>query len=306
MKFVRTAAEWTYGTVFILDSNCFDTICDFLEALFKTMNQAGEHLCVIIDSVDMLTLKSYMDKKIGEGRKPAGVNYITKEMFRRLSHFIVHFNGLMIMITQYSATFKIDQYEKTPPNLMEGNQTHALNHQASYALYYQPRYDGSYIKEDDDEKPDPVKNKILGVNAKIKISKSTSDETGYTIEVPIKKGRIGNAVWTEKELFDALLLLGLCSKKGAWIDLAEPVLGWIEEANKPIIEENKVISEFNKSKKDTKDMKPLIPLLEIKPKHQGMGQFSDYFEENQKVLKIIVDKLKVFLPLYYETLQRKR
>jgi RecA/RadA recombinase len=291
LTYVKDAKDWNYGTVFILETNCFDTICDIIEAQYKSAVETGDHICVIIDSVDMLRLKSSMDKGIAEGRKPAGVNYLTKEMFRRLTHYITALNGLLIMITQYSATFTMDQYTKEAPNLMDGNQTHALNHQSSYALYYQPRARSHYILESEDEKPDPIKNKILGVKVRVDIRKSSTDETGYMLEIPIKKGKVGNGVWVEKELFDALFLLGLVTRNKAWIEMSDIITNWVNEYNKPIEEENAQIQKENKDRKKD-DQKPLKPLLQYKPKHQGLAQFSQYFEDNPITLNWLVGKIK--------------
>jgi hypothetical protein len=266
LKFVTKGEDWDYGSVFVLQSNCLDTICDGLQIMYKQIYEDGGHLCCIIDSIDMLTLKSNLDKKIGENRKPAGVNFMTKEMFRQLCGPNMFYNGLMIMITQYSGTFKIDQYEKEAPTLMEGNKTHALNHQASVALYYRPRTGTSYIKENDEKKPiDPVTNKLLGINVKIDIRKSVNDTTGITIEVPIKTGRIGSAIWTEKELFDVLLIYGLVTRKGAWINISEDII---------------------KSAKDAK--------IDLKPQHQGLEKFSDYFEQNPPIRDWLVEKIKLW------------
>ncbi len=263
LKFVESADEWEYGSVFVLHTNVFDTICDVLVAMLKTMHAQGEHLCIIIDSVDMLTFKSTLEKSVTDGKKPAGVNYITKEMFRRISHLIKSYNALLIMITQYSAVFNIDPYAKEAPQLMEGNNTHALNHQCTYALYYRPRGRKDYILEDDEAQPDVTKNKILGVNAKIDIKKSATDESNYTLEIPIKKGRVGNCIWTEKEIFDALLYWGFLKKKGAWIDISE---------------------DFNKMAKEDK--------IDLKLKHQGLGQFSEYFEQNKTIAEWVATKIK--------------
>lgn len=291
MKYTRDPNEWDYGTVFVLDTNCFDTVCDILVGQFKQVYEAGGHLGVIVDSVDMLRLKSSFGAKVSDGKKPAGVNYLTKELFRHLCHPITAYNGFLIMITQYSATFTMSQYEKEAPNLMDGNQTHALNHQASYALYYRPRAKSHFILEDDGSPADPVKNPILGVNVRIDVRKSATDSTGYMLEIPIKIGKIGNCIWVEKELFDALFLLGLVSKKGAWIELSDIVTKWVTDANAPIIEENKRIEEANKSKKDG-DKKPLLPLIEYKTKHQGMAQFSEYFETNKRTCDLLVEKIR--------------
>ena len=292
LKFTRDPNEWDYGTVFIFDTNCFDTICDTLVGQFKSIYEAGGHLGVIVDSVDMLRLKSSFGAKVSDGKKPAGVNYLTKELFRHLCHPITAYNGFLIMITQYSATFTMDKYEKEAPNLMDGNQTHALNHQASYALYYRPRAKSHFILEDDSSPNDPVKNPILGVKVRIDVRKSATDATGYMLEIPIKMGKVGNCIWVEKELFDAFFLLDLVTKKGSWIEISDIVTKWVEEANVPIIEENKRIEEANKGKKDP-DRKPLLPLIDYKNKHQGLGQFSDYFEARQPTLKLLVDKIRL-------------
>lgn len=265
-RFVNNADDWDCGTILVFKSNCFDTICSTLKLAYQSCHEAGEQLCAIIDSVDMLMLKSNMDKELTEGRKPAGVNFLTKELFRQLSGMNMNYNGLMIFVTQYSATFTMDKYEKEAPNLMDGNQTHALNHQITYALYYQPRYKSHYILEKPKEKPDKVENKILGVYAKIDIRKSTTENTGYTIEVPIKFEENHARVWTEKEIFDVLVLMGLMKVSGAWIDLDPVVIGWGKEAN-----------------------------LEIKPKHQGENQMSSYFglPENKPILDLLVSKIKL-------------
>jgi hypothetical protein len=266
MKFVTDSTQWEYGTVFVLQSNCLDTICDILQGMYKQIYEDGGHLCVIIDSVDMLTLKSNLDKGIGENKRPAGVNFMTKEMFRQLCGPNMFFNGLMIIITQYSGTFKIDQYEKEAPSLMEGNKTHALNHQASVALYYRPRSFTSYIKENDEKKPiDPITNKLLGINVRIDIRKSLDDTSGMTIEVPIRIGRIGSAIWTEKELLDTLITMALVTRSGSWITISDEILKWANDAK-----------------------------IELKAKHQGTEQFSEYFTSNQTALQWLVEKIKVW------------
>ncbi len=187
MKFTENNDEWDYGSVFVFHTNIFDAICDTLNSLFKQMYESEEHLGVILDSIDCLMLAQSLKKEMTDGKKPAGVNYLTKEFFRRLGHPISSYNGLLMMITQYSSTFQIEAYSKTPPSMMEGNQTNALNHQASYGLYYRPRYQGDYILENQEEKPDPTKNKILGVKAKIEIKKSLTESTGYSYKKGVNR-----------------------------------------------------------------------------------------------------------------------
>lgn len=265
MKFVFTEEDWDYGSVFVFETNVFDTICDVLKAILKNSHEQEEHLCIIVDSVDMLTLNASLNNKsIADGRKPAGVNYLTKELFRHISPLIRAYNAMLIMITQYSGTFTMDRYEQEAPGLMDGNKTHALNHQASYAFYYRPRSQSHYILEHEKEKVDPVKNKILGIIAKVDIKKSASDESGIMIEIPIKRGKIGNAVWTEKEIFDVLVVHQLIEKKGSWLEIRD-VLG-------------------NMAKEDK---------IDLKLKHQGLEQFSEYFEANPAITAWLVEKIKL-------------
>jgi RecA/RadA recombinase len=265
LKFVDKTDDWEYGSVFILRSNVYDTICDALYGLYRSMSQHGEHLCVIIDSIDMLILKSDLEKTVTDNKKPAGINYITKELFRKIQGYIENYNGFLIAITQYSATFKIDTYAKTPPQMMEGNQTNALNHMCSNALYYRPRFNGDYILENPNDKvADPVKNKILGVVCKVEIKKSTTDQSNQTIEIPIKKGRIGNAIWTEKEIFDVLIYHGLILKSGSWFTFDTDFIKWAEEDK-----------------------------IALKAKHQGIDQFSEYFEQNPDIMKWVIEKIKL-------------
>ena len=110
------------------------------------------------------------------------------------------------------------------------------------------------------------------------------------LEIPIKKGKVGNCIWVEKELFDSLFILKLATKKGAWIEIDRIVSDWLEETNKPIRERNKQI-DIENTKNGTQI--PLEPEYELKMKHQGISQFSKYFEENRRVCEWLVDKIRV-------------
>ena len=265
MKFVYTNDEWDYGTVFVYETNVFDAVCNTLAPILKTAYEQGEHVAIIIDSVDMLTLASSQTNPIGEGKRPAGVNYLTKEMFRIIAPQIRAYNALLIMITQYSAVFSLDPYAKKVPQMMEGNNTHALNHQSSCALYYRPRTKSNYIMENPDPKkaPDLKDNKILGLYATIDVRKSATDNTGYTIEVPIIKGRIGSAIWVEKEVADLVLAYELALSKVAWITF---------DAN--------IIKEAAKSG------------VEIKEKINGINQLYEYLSDNKAVLNWLKGKVE--------------
>ena len=267
LNFVCTAENWSYSTVFVLDCNRLEVICQMIEPLLKSMYEQGEHLCIIIDSIDSLTLRASIAKEFGERTAIASIPFLTKELFRRLALPINKYNALLLFTSQYSSTIKLDPYSKEPPKLMEGSSANALNHQSEYALYYRHRYQSDYILENQDEKPDPVKNKIIGVYATVEIKKSASDVSGTILKIPIKRNRVGNAVWTQKEVGDMLLQWSLASKAGAgWISFAPEIL--------------KEAKEFG---------------LEIKEKLQGLNNLYSYLDENKKICDWFYNKIKTVI-----------
>ena len=270
LKFVWEGKDWDFGTVLVLETNVCETVGDMLVSLLKTAYEQVEHICVIIDSIDMLVSIKDIDKTLEKGGKtPAGVNKLTKELFRKIGHLVRGYDALLIMITQYSATFNPDPYSKTPPSLMDGNNTHAINHQCSYALYYRPRTSKSFILEDDEKQADPVKNKILGVNAKVELKKTSTGNTGYTIEIPIKKGRVGNAIWIEKETADLIIAFEILSKaKGSW---------WAFDAD--------IIKEAQSAG------------VTLQETINGVANIYTYLEENKDALNFLKGKVESFIKM---------
>lgn len=264
-KFVTNPAEWEYGTVFVWAINYFETIASALERLIKEMHEKGEHLCIILDSLDGCILKSDAKKDVwgSESVKVAGVPLLTKLLFRRLALPIAHYDALFILTTQYSAAIKLDPYAKVEPRQVEGSGGSSIAHQADYVLYYCPRFNGDYILENPDEKPDSVKNRIIGNYATVEIRKSGSDVTGTKIKIPIAKDRIGSAIWVEKEVVDLLLMFEAVKRKGVWFSF-----------DKVVIEEAKVKN------------------IEIKEQHQGINNLYKYIEENKEVYSFLFEKIR--------------
>ncbi len=266
--FVTNPADWQYGTVFVWSVNIFEVIASSLEKMLKTMKEANEHLCIIWDSLDMTVLRDDLAKDVwgagsGTATKVAGLALLTKLLFRRLSLPISHYDAMLIMISQHSTAIKIDPYAKSEPRQAEASGGSNIAHQADYVFYYTPRYNGDYILEKPDEKPDPIKNKALGVYATIEIKKSGTDITGTKVKIPIKKGRIGNSIWTEKELIDMILSFQLANRKGAWISFDE---GIIESA---------------------KDKG-----IELKAQIQGMNALYEYLEQDKAVFDFFLSRIK--------------
>ncbi len=263
LKFVTDSNEWDYGTVFVYHSNIMEASCRTIESLLKSMFEQGEHLCVIIDSIDMMTLKQNMEEKeFGEPTKIAGVQFLTKEIFRRIGHPINRYNALLLITSQYSSSISLDPYSKEPPKLMQGTSANALNHQSDYAIYYRPRYQGDFILEDPDEKPDRIKNKIVGVFATVEIKKSATDVTGTVLKIPIKRGKIGNQIWVSKEVGDMILGYGLAKKEKSTFVFSETVLSQVAEENLS---------------------RPKDQKMELKDRIVGLNNFYNYLEENEPI-----------------------
>lgn len=264
LKFVYKAEDWSYGSVFVLECNVFQTVATIIEKTLKVMYEQGEHLCVIIDSLDGLILKDDLKEKgIEDGVKIAGVPLLTKLLFKRLGLPINKYNALLIITGQYSASISLDPYAKNVPRQVESSGGSAIAHQCDYVLSYCPRFSGDWIKEKEKEAPDPVKNKILGVWATIEIKKSATDVSGMRIKIPIKRGRVGSAIWTEKEVVDLILMWELAKSAGAWITFSDSI---IEECKNSGIE--------------------------LQPKINGINQLYDYFENNKPAFEFFRDWFK--------------
>lgn len=263
MKFVSSPDEWEYNTIFEFKCNIFETVANTIETLLKEMHGLGEQLCIIIDSLDGLILKNDIAKPLDENQKVAGVPLLTKRLFKRIALPISSYDCLFLITSQYSADIKLDPYSAAPPRQGYAAGGSAVGHQADYVISYKPRYAGDYILENDKEKPDPIKNKILGVFATIEIKKSATDNSGIIVKVPIKKGRIGSAIWVEKEVADLILAFQLATRKGAWITFSSKV---IEDA---------------KAKG-----------IELQESVQGISGLYNYMETDEKAFNWFFNKIK--------------
>jgi len=254
LKFVFHEDDWEYGTVFVLESNVFEAICDIIQSLLKNMHEKGEKLVFVIDSLDSLILKSDLEKKSGENVMPAGVPKMTKMFFRRLGLPINKYDSMALLTSQYSETLKINAYEKNKPKPVQGVGGSSASHQPDWIFEYGLRYDSHYLLEKEKDKPDPNSNKILGHKVVLHIRKSANEKTGYTVEIPIKHGRVGNSVWVEQEIIDLLLGWDFLKKKGGWFSFEDSL---IEELKKKGLELDKQYQGLN-SVREALESKPEV------------------------------------------------
>jgi hypothetical protein len=218
LTFVTTTAEWVDGTVFVFPCNVFERVADTIETQLKAMYERGEHLGILLDSLDGLQLRADAAKTIWapagkEAPKVAGVALLTKLLLKRIGLPITHYDALFLATSQYSVDIKLDPYSPNIPRQGDAAGGNAIAHQSDYAFQYSPRFAGDMILENPTEKPDWQKNKIIGVYATLEIKKSGTDVTGTKLKIPIRKGRVGCAIWVEKEITDMLLGWQLLAKK---------------------------------------------------------------------------------------------
>lgn len=235
LTFVYSLEEWAAGTVFVVCSNIAEDIFDMLKNVLEFGHSAGEHIGFIIDSMDGLILKDDLAKGIGNGNMVAGVPKLTKLFFRHLALPIAHYDSLAILTGQYAAQIKLDTYSPTAPNQGNSSGGSAQQHQADYVFDYQTVNQGDLILEDENAKPDPFTNKVIGKYARIKILKSASNVSGQMYTIPIRKGQIGDRqIWREKEVADLIVAFEMAKKpSGSWFTFSPDIL---EEAKQKEVE----------------------------------------------------------------------
>lgn len=268
LKWVYEAKDWVDGTVFVWPVNVFEVIAEYLETELPQLFAAGEHICVVIDSLDGLQLRSDRAKAVwaenAENEKVAGVPKITKLLFRRLGLPITHYDVLLLVTSQYSVDIKLDMYAPVNPRQGAAAGGNSIAHQSDYAFQYGPRYGSDYILEKPKEKPDWQHNKTLGVYATLEIKKSGTDVTGSKVKIPIRRGRVGCAIWVEREIVDMLISWELLSKEkgkegSSWLHFSPDLLAKIKEATG--VELTPKVNGENQAYKLLEDTPAVIPFL---------------------------------------------
>lgn len=266
LKFVYKPEDWVYGTIYVYSGNKFERVAGLMETLLKSMHDNGEHLGIAIDSLDGLILANDADKDLWGGKespKVAGVPLLTKLLFRRVALPIVHYDSLLVITSQYSAPISLDPYSPAAPRQISGGGGSAAMHQSDYVFELGQRYQGDYILEKPDDKPDSKTNKIVGIWATYGIKKSGTDVSGIKIKVPIKKGRIGPAIWVEKEVVDIALSFTKVKRSGAWFAFDTDLIAEAKEDG-----------------------------VTIKEKIQGLNALYEYVETDKQVFEWLYAKFR--------------
>lgn len=260
IKFVTSEEDWEDGTCFVFDSNIYETVVDLMRILIKD-KASGKRYFFILDSVDGLITKADNEKNFDESSKVAGGAVIASTLMKKISIALAKRGHIAIFISQVRADIQLDPYSKAPVRQTSATGGNALLHFSNWILEFDSRFKSDLILEKPAEKPDPLKNKILGHYAKATVKKSPNEKTNIQIRYPICYGRKGgNSIWNEKEILDLLYIWGFAQKKGAWI--------YFEENFRKELESEKVI---------------------IPENLQGQPKFDQWLVENESAKKVLID-----------------
>jgi len=263
IKFVKSAEEWEVGTCFVLECNVYETVFKIVKALISD-NPEQIRYGIIIDSVDSLIPKGDLEKDLDEATKVAGGALLASKIMQRISLDMCKGGHIMILISQVRSDIQLDPYAKKAFKNTTATGGNALMHYANFIFEFEGRYNKDLILEKPNERYDPIKNKILGHEAKITIKKSPNEKTNTIICYPVRYGgKGGNSVWKEREIRDLMFENGLLIKSGAWVTVGPDV-----------IEQMKDIG------------------LEIPEKFQGRDSILEFMKENEKFVEYWYNKFK--------------
>lgn len=266
LKFVTSAEEWKDGTIFVFETNIYETVIGLIKETVLN-NPSEKRYCFCIDSLDGLILKGDVQKSAEDSHKVAGPQLLTKKMLQSLSIGMFKYGHLLLLISQVTSEVKIDPYAKTATrdgNFSGGN---AVEHWADFVLEFQPAYQNDYILDNPDGKVGDGKSKTLGNWCKVKMVKSTLEASKrQVIKYPIKNGKKPSGVWIEYEIGDLLLQWEMARSKGAWVTI-----------------EDSLIKELSDNK------------LTITKQHNGIKALRSYLEENPEITQYLYQKFKTLI-----------
>ncbi len=271
LRFVYKAEDWVDGTIFVVESNFYNFVIKLISKLV-TENEEGILYCFIVDSMDALILEDDAAKTFDGNNKVAGAPLLTKKFLQRMANGMSKRGHLCLMMSQYSTNISLDEKyaAATDKRGKQGSGGWAVAHWTNFALELLEAQGDDIIKEVQDSPPGP-KNAILGKRIKIRFKKSTNEKTHTTFSYPIRYGVVGgSSIWVVREVLDTLLSdgvrYGLVKKSGAWFNFSDEMRAELA----PLCEE--------------------VPL-----KFQGAGQFFDWLDSQERVVKYLYDKLRDYL-----------
>lgn len=255
-KFVYNAEDWVVGTVFVFESNVFETAISLLRQLVKN-NPEEIRYFFVIDSMDAMCQKSDLIKDFTESEKVAAGAMLSSVFLKKMALAMSRLGHICVIISQVRSTVSITPYAKTDPKLTNASGGSALLHYSDTILEFQPRFKDEQILDKEE--------KQIGHYCKVIFRKSGNEKTGVTVRYPIKyKRKLGKSIWQELEIYEMLLAWGLIIKKKAWIEFTPDLL------------------------------KILLPVIGEKKEMviQGQNKFLDWLEENPLIIEFLIKDFK--------------
>lgn len=244
--------QWENKSVLILNTNVYEKIANLIISLVKTNGmrpkKERENFLIFIDSMDYLVLQSDLEKEIGEARKVAGPQYMTKMLWSVLALPFNSDSHMFLATSQQSAAPKIDKYAKDP--LRQGSSSGGTNiqYQSTVVLEFLPKYESDDILENDKLNYCEKTNKRIGSTIRGIIHKSDNETARCKFEYKIKFGRKdGSSVWVENDITDWLVSFELLYRetgKGAWYKVRETLLTELKIVDKEISEQFQGLENF--------------------------------------------------------------
>ena len=229
VSFAFKEDEWENGKCFVFESNIYETVLDLMRVLIGD-NKEKIKYCFVLDSLDGLIMKDDLKKDFQDSHKVAGGALLGAKFMQKMSIALAKRGHMALFISQVRADIKLDPYSKAPIRQTTATGGNALLHFANYILEFEPRFKKDLILEFPTQPIDKDKNKILGHNVKITVKKSPNEKTNYTLQYPIRYGRVGGtSIWVQKELIDMLYGWEYVHKRGAWITADESFLELLKE-----------------------------------------------------------------------------
>lgn len=220
LKFTSDPEEWEDGSVFILESQVYETVFDLIRELIKN-NPENKRYFFVIDSSNGLKRKDDLNKVTSEAQQVAGGALLTSDFMSRVSLAMSKRGHVLGIIGQVRTKIKVDKYEKGTPTLSNASGGSAQDHYPTIFLEYQPRYKKDLIG---DEK-DPA-----GHWCRVKVIKTDNEKT-MEVSYPIKYNKRDGegSVWVEYEIADLLIQWEMVEKKGAWLSFSNELIKELRE-----------------------------------------------------------------------------
>lgn len=273
LTFVSDPKDWKNHTVFVYESNIYESVASFMELLVK--QETTTCYIMVLDSVDGLTLKNDMAKGFEDSAKVAGGANVASVLMKKISIPLAKKGHMGIFISQVRADVVLDPYAPKTVRQISGTGGNALLHYANFILDFQPRYKSDLMVDDEKQAPS-MSNPIKGHWAKVIIKKSPNEKQNYVIKYPIKYGDAGKtgSIWLEKEIIDLLMQFEDLEKKGAWFNFSETL----------IASSNGII---------TSD------------KFQGLEKVFDYLSSDKKIVSFLYEYLRNMIVSTYQGSEEK-